>query len=324
MSQKGRAFTLIELLVTIAIIAMLIGILLPSLSRARDSAKASACLANLKGIGTSVEIYLNENRDQYFPYRLPKLFPSAIDDYHNDELRLQPRWQWFLETDSGPVIDPLPFRRLKRPWGDTDLYSSGNLGTKMSHQVFTCPMLSDPEYKNDIRDGAYGYNYQYLGNTRTDTRENRWDNFAVGRHRIKSPASTIVMADSRGSGRTHGRHSFTLDPPRLALEANAQRFGPTERWVPEGLDKGVYQYSPAEGRHNDLANVLFADSHCEAMSLKAMGYQLNDGNNAFQGIPSTTPIPMPHPYQGPYEATNRLWNGQGMDQIALDANQVEP
>ncbi|MEM9166945.1 MAG: prepilin-type N-terminal cleavage/methylation domain-containing protein [Planctomycetota bacterium] len=58
--RRTHGFTLIELLVVIAIIALLIGILLPALGRARESARATACLANLKGIGVGVQLYYND------------------------------------------------------------------------------------------------------------------------------------------------------------------------------------------------------------------------------------------------------------------------
>lgn len=58
-----RAFTLIELLVVVAIIALLISILLPTLSRAREQAKTTKCGAHLKGIGTAVRTCYHENRD---------------------------------------------------------------------------------------------------------------------------------------------------------------------------------------------------------------------------------------------------------------------
>ena len=63
--MKRRAFSLIELLVTISIIAVLTGILLPTLPLARDAARRVACGATLRGVGQGVELYIQDNRDQY-------------------------------------------------------------------------------------------------------------------------------------------------------------------------------------------------------------------------------------------------------------------
>jgi len=62
--SRLRSFTLIELLVVVAIIAMLIAILLPSLSRAREQAKCTVCLSNLREIGLAMQMYGQEHRDQ--------------------------------------------------------------------------------------------------------------------------------------------------------------------------------------------------------------------------------------------------------------------
>ena len=63
--KRKLGFTLIELLVVIAIIALLISILLPSLSRARELSKRLVCMSNIKGIGTSMKIYANDNSESF-------------------------------------------------------------------------------------------------------------------------------------------------------------------------------------------------------------------------------------------------------------------
>ena len=60
-----KGFTLIELLVVIAIIGVLAGILLPVLSRTRESSRRTQCMSNIKQIGMGLIMYANENNEQF-------------------------------------------------------------------------------------------------------------------------------------------------------------------------------------------------------------------------------------------------------------------
>lgn len=310
MNTKRRGFTLIELLVSISILTLLVSILLPSLSAARRQAQSGVCLSNLKRLGVGMMLYMDIGGDRYPPFRLKSPGPASADVYVNDWGRGKPRWQWFVDSEEvGPVIDPEPFLDEidSQGWfGDDSTGDDGESGRSMTNRYFVCPSLND-EFELDVRNGAYGYNYQYLGNSRVDQSGERWSNFPVGTNHIRSAGRTVLIADSRGAGKKHGKHSYSLDPPRLAVERGAEKFGPGAGDVAPGLPPELYQYSPVEARHKDRGNVVFADGHAEGMSLSDLGYQLNE-----DGVP----VPILDPLNGTYTASNKLWNGHAFDEIA--------
>lgn len=87
---KNRGFTLIELLVVIAIIAILAAIIFPVFARAREKARQTACVSNLKQIGTALTMYTADydgtyTRGQYWPWTGEYTWINAVEPYVKNE-----------------------------------------------------------------------------------------------------------------------------------------------------------------------------------------------------------------------------------------------
>ena len=280
-----RGFTLIELLVVISIIALLIGLLLPALSSARDAGRAAVNLSNVRSLGQGLHHYMND-WESLLPVRLPP------GERHQRSQRLEARWHWFVGDYVG-----YPFKAASD--ADRAIITGGLPLPRIDNAVFLDPnhTLADLGGSSGTidatRNGSYGYNYHYLGNSRSTNPRPRYDHFPVHLSLIKTWDRTICIASSLGNQSVfaetgqRGEHSYTLDPPRLDTKRNnAQRFA---------QNSGM---SPVEARHRQRGAVAFLDGHAAAMSLADLGYVVeNEQRNQVAHN----------------RGDNSLWNGLGTD-----------
>ena len=121
---SNRGFTLIELLVVIAIIAILAGMLLPALSKAKAMGQHAACINNLRQIGIGTTLSAQDNQDYLHYYRDSEGRDGALNN-----------GQWTLTPKTEPLLDlTIPVQRDLAYWGVPYINYFG--GTK---RTWRCP-----------------------------------------------------------------------------------------------------------------------------------------------------------------------------------------
>lgn len=233
-------FTLIELLVVIAIIAILAAMLLPALAKAKDKAKATACLNNNKQISLALAMYANDNAD-FLPPLNTGTWPAITTNW------------WFKIIDAGNYLP----------------------NSSTSNNVWRCPAVRnadiDPGVVAYFRSPCEGFG-PLEGNTLTAGiirygKNSDGSNLGSRKHtEIKRPSQIWLIGDV---GYPKSDWSKDKMPAAYNTEIATKQPTPTGGWT-------FAPYKQPAARHSGRAVFSFCDGHVEAWKWQTLRENRND------------------------------------------------
>lgn len=270
--KRYVAFTLVELLVVISVIALLLGLLLPALNKARDLAQCAACQGNLKGYALATQMYCDDNDDRFCPpaksyFATSSPLPGEAGLTH----RIGMRWcNGRVSLREHPEYAGPFFKYLK------------------DAKSFICPTFAilakhsseDPWYQVDgpkLTHYQPWYNYTvngYLASTWTAIQKS----VVHKRAQVKHPAQTYAFAeesprvDSRYN--SAGLNNPTLDPGTdtmiegwfVAVGRNAWQVVPGQAGIKFFDIIAGFHHAPSGDKVAGKGNCAFLDGHVAAHS----------------------------------------------------------
>ncbi len=257
--KQNKGFTLIELLVVIAIIALLLSVIVPSLSKAKEKARKTICQSHLKSWGAIYEMYLTENKGNY---------PVSCQD---GQWKPYGGGTWFLVM-KGYYQDPKILECPSSISSPDPVPSYGNSRWRWRAKWWEGQFpASFGTVENRSIEGSFGQNWWLTSTQSTDNvypDANKYKNKSA----IRSPSSVPVIGDC---GAFLSRPTENANPPQEDGDY---------AWVSGDEMKRI-----CTNRHNTGGvNWIFADGSMEHIGLKRL-WQIRWHKNWVSRTPDNWP-----------------------------------
>lgn len=264
MKWSRGGFTLIELLVVIGIIAVLIGLLLPGLKKARDAGRAAVCLSNQRQIGVALMSYSAEYKEW---------IPRESGNSEETAARIPKVPAWFRAWTPGQRAQfNLSWAFNLRPFLDTQAHASDDTGNNnnryTSSAYYRCP--SRPKDDHNITYVNNGIRFRRGAGGATYVDEN-FTKPPMQLFRLVSTSDVLYLtdfADDPGNLRSNNYNTQAGSDMHLSIFYDIRRItnvnGPTS-----GGDATLWRRT-APNRHGRGANAMYMDGHASFIAAEKL------------------------------------------------------